>query len=271
MTPMPSLPASARLAINRCNLPAVILGSLAFQQWPQTLEIDGVHQIHRELFNLLDAITEPSQRALQFQEYMRCSFLLDHPDQAGYNPNGQRRRLKADYRRLLRGWLFNSDSQEGAVLKGWVESRFGLLPRYHQHPIRSPDSTAYLDYLSQRMAGLYNTNSLEAQIDLLYSYAQYELNRQYPAQTHQRLYRAFNHQDQHEWLRQQPPILLLNNLSSFSSDPTSIESFGDHLWHADIPHAKVLYFPGLLESGLQGESEWLVLGGLCQMAVNRPA
>ena len=29
-----------------------------------------------------------------------------------------------------------SNSRESAVLKGWVESRFGLTPRYHHGPIR---------------------------------------------------------------------------------------------------------------------------------------
>jgi len=28
------------------------------------------------------------------------------------------------------GWMFNSNGFEGAVLKGWVESRFGIIPNF---------------------------------------------------------------------------------------------------------------------------------------------
>jgi NAD+--dinitrogen-reductase ADP-D-ribosyltransferase len=49
----PTLPACARLPINRCNLPAVILGSLTFQHHPTALHIDGVAELHRELYRLL--------------------------------------------------------------------------------------------------------------------------------------------------------------------------------------------------------------------------
>ncbi|QEW08479.1 hypothetical protein F5I99_03695 [Nitrincola iocasae] len=45
-----TLPGWARRSINRCNLPPVILGSLAFQQQPAPLFIDGVHTLHRQLF-----------------------------------------------------------------------------------------------------------------------------------------------------------------------------------------------------------------------------
>jgi NAD+---dinitrogen-reductase ADP-D-ribosyltransferase len=264
---LPRLPRLARLAINRCNLPADILGSLTYQQHPQPLLLDGIAEFHRELFCHLDKCPNPHERALHFQEYMRCSFLLDYPDQAGFNPSGQRRRLKADYLRLLRGWLFDSDSQEAAVLKGWVESRFGLLPRHHKMAISGPETDAYLEYLSMRMAGLYNTNSLEAQIDLLYSWCQYELNRQYPDQQHQRLFRGINGLSRHECYNQdrQQPLLLLNNLSSFTSQATYAHAFGDQLLEASIPLTKVLYFPGLLPGQLQGEAEWLVIGGLCQL------
>ncbi|MCY0964157.1 NAD(+)--dinitrogen-reductase ADP-D-ribosyltransferase [Parathalassolituus penaei] len=261
----PTLPRLARLAINRCNIPADILGSPGYQQHPIPLLIDGIAELHSALFARLNAQPDRHERQQLFEEYLRVSFLLEYPEQIGLQTNSRHDRHKADYRRLLRGWLFNSDSQQGAVLKGWVESRFGLLPRFHQQPIRSPDSAAYLEYLSQRMAGLYNTNGLEAQLDLLYSFAQHELQHRFPQQQHQRLYRAFNHSEQHEWLSHTPPLMLLNNLSSFSDDLQQTSSFGDHIWQADIPLTKVLYFPGLLPTSLQGENEWLVIGGLYQL------
>jgi NAD+--dinitrogen-reductase ADP-D-ribosyltransferase len=49
-----SLPGSARLPINRCNLPASILGSLSYQRHPVPLKLDGVEELHRSLFAALD-------------------------------------------------------------------------------------------------------------------------------------------------------------------------------------------------------------------------
>ena len=46
----PALPKYAYLPINRCNLPAVILGSLSFQKHPTPLFLDGVHTLHRAFF-----------------------------------------------------------------------------------------------------------------------------------------------------------------------------------------------------------------------------
>jgi len=43
----PSLPRSARLPINRCNLPVAILGSLTYLRHPVPLELDGVAELHR--------------------------------------------------------------------------------------------------------------------------------------------------------------------------------------------------------------------------------
>lgn len=268
MNQYPTLPATARLAINRCNLPARILGSLAFQQAPQALVIDGIRELHPALFQQLDTLPDPERRAIHFQEYMRCSFLLDYPDQAGFNPLGQHRRVRADYLRLLRGWMFDSGSQEGAVMKGWVESRFGLLPRFHQQVISGPDTEAYMEYLTRRMAGLYNTNSLEAQLDLLFSWCQYELQRRYPQQSHHTLFRGVNHLGGHDWYpapHSQSGWLLLNNLNSFAGEPESAQAFGDDVLEVRIPHPKVVYFPGLLPGLLAGENEWLVIGGLYEI------
>ena len=131
----PTLPGYARLPINRCNLPAVILGSLTFQRHPVELSVDGVHELHRLLFDNLKRIDDIRERSENFMDYMRSGFLLDNPEQAGLQPEQKiHRREKADYLRLLRGWHFDPNSREAAVLKGWVESRFGLLPQQHKPP-----------------------------------------------------------------------------------------------------------------------------------------
>ncbi|MCU7939984.1 MAG: hypothetical protein KZQ64_10175 [gamma proteobacterium symbiont of Bathyaustriella thionipta] len=74
-----TLPVYARLPINRCSLPGIILGSLTYQQYPVRLHLDGVATLHVELFNNLDRIDEACNRAENFNDYMRSSFLLDNP------------------------------------------------------------------------------------------------------------------------------------------------------------------------------------------------
>ena len=59
-------------------------------------------------------------------------------------------RAKASFVRVLRGWSFDSDSRDAAVLNGWVESRFCLTPRYHGQPLRDPSGEPYRRYLEMR-------------------------------------------------------------------------------------------------------------------------
>lgn len=264
--PHATLPAYARRSINHCNLPAIILGGLTFQQTPSPLFIDGVLELHKALFRSLDPVQDCGTRAEYFRDYMQASFLLDNPEQAGLDLRShQLRRDKLDYSRVLRGWMFNSDGIEGAVLKYWVESRFGLLPRSHGGLLDDSNSSSYEVYRLAYTRGLYNTNALEAQLDLLYSYCQYELRRCVPNQTHWHLYRGVNQVHEHDILTRGDNggmVLLLNNLNSFSSDQAHAEAFGDYVFAADIPFSKLLYFPGLLPGVLKGEWEYLVIGGV---------
>lgn len=265
-----TLPAHARLPINRCNLPAVILGSLAFMQHPVTLTLDGVNELNADLFADLALITDNHRRALVFMDYMRSGFLLDNPEQAGMQQQQKRfRREKADYLRLLRGWHFNADGIEAAVLKSWVESRFGLLPRNHCGPLGDFSDKNYEQYLLDRSIGLYNSNALESQLDVLYSYCQYELHRQRPDETHISLYRGTNGMDEHEtlWRDQKQAIVILNNLNSFTSHRDRADEFGDTLVQVKIPLVKIVYFPGLLPNRLGSEQEHLVIGGLYRVNI----
>ena len=267
-----SLPAHARVSINHCNLPAFLLGSLTFQQHPVPLYLDGVEELHKDLFSSLEKISDSHIRAENFQDYMKSAFLLDHLDEAGFNLASRRaRRNKADYLRMLRGWLFDPDSKEGAVMKGWVESRFGLRTLNHRGPLRDTLSERYMAYLNASTSGLYNANALESQLDLLFAYCQYEIRRQYPSQLHLRLYRGINRIEEHELLKQPNKrhyILLLNNLNSFTSDRERADEFGDYILEALIPLAKLLYIPGLLPNSLKGEDEYLVIGGVHQIQLS---
>lgn len=266
----PTLPREARLPINRCNLPAVILGSLSYQLHPAPLKLDGVAELHRDLFQRLDALPEAAQRATIFQDYVTVHFCLEHLEDAGLTAAGQGR-AKANYGRLLRGWSFDSDSREGAVMKGWVESRFGLLPRYHCEPLRDAAAPAYLRYQEMRAQGLYGTNALEAQLDLVYAYSQYELARLQPDVSHLTLYRGVNHLDEYERLTggvDAQPLLLLNSLNSFSRSRERAGEFGDYILTLQVPTTKVLFHCQLLPGVLKGEDEFLVIGGVYGAAVS---
>lgn len=263
----PTLPAKARQPINRCNLPPQILGGLNFQQYPAELRIDNVHSLHKQLFDLLDKINNKQKRAEQFMDYMVVQFRLQKLEEAGLV--GNEKRGKADYLRLLRGWLFNTEGREAAVLKYWVESRFGLLARYHKGKISDHDSDAYQAYLAAYTEGLYGTNALEAQLDLLYSYCQYELAQLYPAEQSLRLYRGVNRMDEFEILEQdgkQEMTILLNNLNSFTLNRERAEEFGDTILEASVPWQKVMFYSRLLAEHHIGEEEYLVIGGVYKVS-----
>jgi NAD+--dinitrogen-reductase ADP-D-ribosyltransferase len=269
-TPAAVLPRSAYLPLNRCNLPAVILGGVTFQRHPTALLLDGVYELHREFFEGLDAIGGLAERNRHFRAYMAAHFCLDTLEDAGLDPQREHTRANANYVRLLRGWLFDPDGREGAVLKGWVESRFGLLPRHHKQAITSGDSEAYRRYMHERCAGVYNTNALEGQIDLLYSYAQYEFRRTNDDE-HLRLYRGVNRMDDHEVISRAADghrVVLLNNLSSFSTSRERADEFGDCILEARVPTVKVLYQSNMLASVLSGEDECLVIGGLYEVTLS---
>lgn len=264
-----SLPREARLPINRCNLPAVVLGSLTFQQFPASLAIDGVAELHRDLFRRLDA-APAAQQAEVFRDYMTVHFRLERPEEMGYTGH-RKARAKANYIKVIRGWSFDADSREGAVLKGWVESRFGLTPRWHGQPLRDPSSEAYRRYEEMRAQGLYGTNALEAQLDLVYTFCQYALARRHPGMRHVTLYRGVNRMADHEVLEKGARgrhVILLNNLNSFTCSRERACEFGDYILTVDVPLAKIFFYCGLLPGVLQGEDEFLAIGGVADVTLS---
>lgn len=256
------LPRDACLAINHCNLPAAVLASVAFQQHPTALLIDGVHELHAQLFSTLDGIDTATGRAQRFIDYMVVHFRLHRLEDAGLGTSERGKRINADYLHVLRGWLFDPNGQEAAVLKGWVESRFGLPPRYHKGSLREADNLR--NYFAERSRGLLGTNALEAQLDLLYSYCQYELSRRQPAARHLTLYRGINRLEDFDILHRRDKnhaVILLNNINAFTRNRERADEFGDHLLVVDIPLVKLFYFSHLLPGRLSGEDECLVIGG----------
>ena len=264
-----SLPREARLAINRCNLPAVVLGSLTYQQYPSPLVLGGVAELHRDLFRRLGA-APPEARAEVFRDYLTVHFRLERPEEMGFTGH-RKSRAKANYVRVIRGWSFDSDSREGAVLKGWVESRFGLMPRYHGMPLRAPAGESYRHYLEMRSRGLYGTNALESQLDLVYAFCQMELAMRHPGARHVTLYRGVNRMADHEILAKGESghhVILLNNISSFTHSRERACEFGDYILAVDIPLTKIFFHCGMLPGVLQGEDEFLVIGGVVNVTLS---
>lgn len=267
-----TLPGNARLPINRCNLPAIILGSLTYQSHPVPLEIDGIHPLHEDLFLALADIGTHSERARRFTDYMSIHFRLEQLEDAGLEPGRKKRkkRANANYLRMVRGWSFDSDGREGAVLKSWVETRFGLLARHHAGPLGDRDSEARHVYLRQASAGIYATNAIEAQLDLLYTYCQYELAHQHPHALHLTLYRGINRIDEHEVLERlgrRRFRVLFNNLNSFSANRERADEFGDYILEVRVPLPKIFFFNLLLPGMLKGEDEFVVIGGAYEVEI----
>lgn len=264
-----TLPRDARLPINRCNLPAVVLGSLTFQRHPAPLLLDGVAELHHDLFRRLNAAA-PAARGEVFRDYLTVRFQLEWPEQMGFT--GQKKgRTKANYIKTIRGWSFDADSREGAVLKGWVESRFGLMPRWHGQPLRDPSGEAYRRYLEMRAHGLYGTNALEAQLDLVYTYCQYEMALRHPSAQHVTLYRGINRLGDHEVLEKGANgrhLILLNNLNSFTCSRERACEFGDYILAVEVPLVKIFFHCGLLPGVLQGEDEFLAIGGVAEVSLS---
>jgi NAD+---dinitrogen-reductase ADP-D-ribosyltransferase len=260
-----SVPLAQRRSFNRCNLPPEALGSLAFQLAPVDVEIDGVMTLHGGLFRRLDRIAAAAERSAWFQGYMDAHFQLSRAEENGHSPRARKDRSRLDYLRLLRGWLFDPDGREAAVLKGWVESRFGLLTCHFRGPLEGENGAGRDRFEHLFAAGLYSTGALESQLDLLYGWSQYELRRRAEAQTHFRLYRGVTGAEARQPLARidaRTPVVQLNNLCSFTVSVDRADEFGDRVMCCEVPRQKVLAFSGLLPGRLQGEDEYLVIGGV---------
>jgi len=268
--PSVSLPTDARLPINRCNFPALILGGLTFQRSPDRLELDGVRQLYGRLFDqYLAGIHRPELRAQRFMDYVDVAFRLYMLRDAGWDPAGPKKRIKANYLQLIRGWGADANGQEAAVLKGWVESRFGLRARFHRESLE--DGNAYAAYMSAWARGLYATNAIESQLDLLYTYCQHELHLDGDTDDRLILYRGVDRIDEKNIvarLDRRRVIWLLNNLSSFSSERERAEEFGYYVLTAAVPRSKVLFHDRLLPRMLTGEGEYMVIGGLYEVTLS---
>lgn len=249
-------------SFNNCNLPPWVIASHHFNENPQPLEIQGVKSGNRFLFEKLSLIDSQEERAMVFNDYMSVKFQLHHwQDQT----ETASRSIKNSYLRFLRGWMMDSNSVEGAVLKRWVESRIGLLPSYHKSRISGLHTEAYFEYAVDVMKGSARTNAIQSQLDILYEYCQFELGKKFGEAKQLALYRGTYDASEHEVIEQtgkREQIVRLNNLVSFTSDEERAWEFGSTVWKVIVPLCKIFFYNDLLPGSImKGEGEYMIIGG----------
>lgn len=250
-------------SLNRCNLSPWIIGSEEFQANPASLEIDGVRATDPGLFRCLECMEDPTERSQFFHDYLRAKFSLDEK----IIRNGKSQPVYS-YLHLLRSWGADSNGPAGAVLKSWVESRFGLLATFHKGRL-AEEAAAREGFLLDRTRGAAKAIGVLMQLDLLHTFCQDELQRRLPEEKWRMLYRGTHDSEEYRIHpggakegRSRSLLVQLNNLSSFTADPEVAWEFGSSAWEVRVPCAKIVFFSGLLPKGcLAGESEYLVLGG----------
>ena len=241
-----------------------LLGSIAFNDDPRRLHISGVREMNAPMFEMLDQAADLAEAGDAFSVYLTAMFGIDAEQK---ERRAGRARFRSSFLRLIKGWGYDSNGPEGAVLKGWVESRFGILPTFHKQRIVRLSSGAWTAYVEEKMSSRFHANSIYTQLDLLYEFCQWALERfTAPSRTHLTLFRGVNALDEHEIVERIAPramLVRLNNLSSFSADRDIAGCFGDTILTVVAPVAKILFFNDLLAAHpLRGEGEYLVIGGV---------
>ncbi|HTX21096.1 MAG TPA: NAD(+)--dinitrogen-reductase ADP-D-ribosyltransferase [Candidatus Aquilonibacter sp.] len=252
-------------SLNRCNLSPWIIGSDEFQANPLPVEIDGARTTDGSLFRRLEEIADAGERSRLFHDYVCVKFGLNNKT----GSTGGKLKSVYSYVHLLNAWGADSNRQAGAVLKAWVESRFGILATYHNGRL-ADDAAAREAFLLDRTRGAAKFIGVLMQLDLLYTFCQDELRRRFPGEKWKKLYRGTHDSEEYtvqkETGAKRAALVQLNNLSSFTSAPEVAWEFGSSAWEVKVPLAKIVFFSGLLpKSLLSGESEHLVLGGYYQV------
>jgi len=260
--------ARAWSATNLVGVPTDLIGSTAFDRHPVRLSIAGTCESARGLFALLEKTASIAQAAEIFEHFMQLTFGLK-PDPLA-RERSERLRYRANYRKLLEGWGFDSNGPQGAVLKGWVESRFGLVPTYHGGALARFPCAAWIRYIEQKMMSRFHGNCINLQLVLLYEYCQWAAQRFGVLQAGHSatipVWRGVDSLDEHRIvsgsLRSRQAIVHLNNVVSFSLSRSHAEQFGNWILATSVPVPKLLFFPHLLgRSILSGEGEVIALGG----------
>lgn len=260
------------ISTNLVGVPTAWLASTGFNERAPELHIAGARETQPGLFALLDRCDHLNEAREVFVHYLSIAFGLCPPErhELGGLDAAEQRRWRGSWRRLLQGWGMDANGAAGAVLKGWVESRFGLVPTFHKAPLAHFPSPAWVAYLEEKASSRYHSNNIYQQLDLLYEFCQWALARfPLPAPQmqgrHVRLWRGSNRVEEQllqGTLRERRCRVRLNNIVSFSLSPEEASCFGDWVFELIVPSSKLLVFPGLLPGTvLQGEQEVVALGG----------
>jgi len=173
--------------------------------------------------------------------------------------------IRNSYLRFLKGWMIDSNSVAGAVLKHWVESRMGIRPTYHKASIKNINSEAYYNYTADVINGSAQTSAIQSQLDLLYEFGQFELSERYPDVKTVTLFRGTHDAEEYDILEtvsKRELIVRMNNLVSFTCEEERAWEFGRTVWKTSVPLAKIFFFSGLLPGSiLKGEDEFMIIGG----------
>jgi len=254
---------------NFVGVPTELLASCAFNDHPMRLHISGVREMNKNLFEMLAQAPDLLDAGEAFNCYMMAMFGIDseqRDDTVNQGTGATHRRYRSSFLRLIKGWGYDSNGPEGAVLKGWVESRFGIFPTFHKEIIQRISSGAWTTYVEEKMSSRFHNNAIYIQLDLLFEFCQWVLEHLVlPGETHITLYRGINSFDEHQIvgrIDKRTVLMRLNNLTSFSSDRDIADCFGDTILTVRVPVAKVTFFNSLLSTHpLKGEGEYLVIGG----------
>ncbi|SCM77145.1 NAD(+)--dinitrogen-reductase ADP-D-ribosyltransferase [uncultured Pleomorphomonas sp.] len=258
---------------NLVGLSTPFLADVAFNARPVPVHISGVREMNGPLFEMLGLADDLAEAGDAFAAYMMAMFGIDREQREPGSATG-RRRYRSSYLRLIKGWGYDSNGPEGAVLKGWVESRFGIFPTFHRERLVRQAPAAWAAYVAEKMSSRFHNNAIMAQLDLLYEFCQWALVRfAAPAETHLTLHRGVNDFDDHPIrarLDRRRVVMRLNSLSSFTAEREIADCFGDVILTARVPREKILFFNTLMTSHpLKGEGEYLVIGGDYELGVSR--
>lgn len=227
------------------------------------MEIQGVKESNRFLFEKLATIPSRQERALLFNDYMSVKFHLHHWQEQ--TTDAASMSIRNSYLRFLKGWMIDSNSVAGAVLKHWVESRIGISPTFHKARIDDINSETYYNYTVDVMRGSAQTSAIQSQLDLLYEFGQYELSRKHPDVNAITLYRGTHDAEEYDILESMgkwEQIVRMNNLVSFTCEEERAWEFGRTVWMTSVPLSKIFFYYDLLPGSiLKGEDEYMIIGG----------
>ena len=199
------------------------------------LAIAGAREAQAGLFALLGRSRDLNEAREMFVHYLSIAFGLRLPgaDELATLGAAEQRRWRSSWRKLLQGWGMDANGPAGAVLKGWVESRFGMVPLFHKAPLaRFPSPLP--------------------------------LNGEHSA-SHVQLWRGSTHCEEQlvsGALHERHCRMRFNSIASYSLSRDEASCFGDWIFQVQVPRSKLLLLPGLLPGQvLQGEQEVLALGG----------